>query len=225
MLLDVKRLRKEYKRGKNVFSAVNDVDLTVDAGDFVCITGRSGSGKSTLLNMIAGLLKPTAGSIVFDGAELLHMSDEEMSLFRNTRIGYIPQGSSAIANLSVLDNVMLPFCLQKRTGNVSAKAFALLEQLGISHLAQMYPARLSGGELRRMVIARSLINAPALLIADEPTGDLDEQNTSEVMEIFRQISQNNTAVLLVTHESEVVRYSKRHLNMNAGILSDTSKAT
>mgnify|MGYP000963932999 CR=1 FL=1 len=225
MLLDVRHLRKEYKRGENVFRAVNDVDLAVDAGDFVCITGRSGSGKSTLLNMIAGLLEPTSGSILFDGAELLHRSDEEMSLFRNTRIGYIPQGPSAVANLSVLENVMLPFCLRKRTGNASAKAFALLEQLGVGHLAQMYPARLSEGELRRMTIARSLINTPALLIADEPTGDLDDENTSEVLEIFTRISRNNTAVLLVTHESDVVRYGNRRFNMNAGILSDDSNST
>ena len=223
MLLEITKLKKEYQRNGAAFAAVNSVSISVDAADFVCITGRSGSGKSTLLNMIVGLLEPSCGSIAFDGQELSHMDDAALSLMRNTKIGYIPQGHSVLANLSVLDNIRLPFYMYKRDGDPSARAHDLLKQMGISHLDKTYPAQLSGGELRRVAIARSLINSPQLLVADEPTGDLDPQTTEDVMNLLSQVAKDGTAVLLVTHEVGIIHYCNRLFSMESGNLMEVNR--
>ena len=219
MLLAVKELTKEYKRGNGSFKAVDRVDLSVSPGDFVSIIGRSGSGKSTLLNMIAGLIVPTSGSIEVEEESILSLDDEVISRYRNSKLGYVPQGQSVLANLTVLDNVLLPFYFFKREGEPQKKALSLLDQVGISHLAQSFPRQLSGGELRRVSIARALINNPLLLIADEPTGDLDAQTTREIMKLFVQISQNGTAILMVTHELDTVDYGNCVYTMDAGRLN------
>ncbi|MDR3335540.1 MAG: ABC transporter ATP-binding protein [Treponema sp.] len=199
MLLDVRELTKVYQREGVDFQAVDHANMAGAAGDFIYITGRSGCGKSTFLNMIVGLLKPSSGSIVFNGQELHKLDDRELSFLRNTQIGYIPQGQSVLANFSVLDNVLLPFYLYQRKGDPQDRARTLLEQVGIFHLANAYPAQLSGGELRRVAIARSLINDPCLLVADEPTGDLDPETADVVIRLFEQIAENGTLVLMSTH--------------------------
>jgi putative ABC transport system ATP-binding protein len=218
MLLEARELCKNYRRGEREFPAVNKVDLSVGKGDLVCVTGPSGSGKSTLLNMIAGLLPPDSGRVVFDGSDLNILDDTSLSLLRNNKIGYIPQGHSILANFSVMDNICLPFYFYRRKGNPAPKVEELLALMGISHLARQYPGQLSGGELRRVSIARSLINEPLLLIADEPTGDLDPQNSTAVMELFSAIAAAGTAVLLVTHETDNLRYASRCLKMEEGAL-------
>ncbi|MDR1649326.1 MAG: ABC transporter ATP-binding protein [Synergistaceae bacterium] len=224
MLLELRRLKKEYPRDNASFAAVNDVSVSIGEGERIYITGRSGSGKSTLLNMIAGLLKPTSGEILFEARELSNLEDGELSFLRNSRIGYIPQGRSVLANFTVLDNVKLPFYLYRRHGNPTERALRLLEQVGILHLANAYPAELSGGELRRVVIARSLVNAPRLLLADEPTGDLDPETTEEVIKLFAQVSRDNgAAILLVTHDKSVVRNDGRHFLMDSGNLSEVER--
>ncbi len=219
MRLEIKGLTKEYKRGKSTFKAVNNVDLSIAAGDFVSIIGRSGSGKSTFLNLISSLIVPTAGSIQMDGEDVLTMKDKEASYYRNAKIGMIPQGYSSLSNLTVLDNVRLPFYLFKRKGDSSEKAIKLLEQVGIVHLSQSYPRELSGGELRRVSIARALMNDPAIVIADEPTGDLDLNTTADIMELLRGISQKGTAILMVTHELDTVSYGNSTYVMEAGVLT------
>ncbi|MDR1932786.1 MAG: ABC transporter ATP-binding protein [Spirochaetales bacterium] len=219
MLLEIKELTKEYKRNGAPFSAVKDVRLSLDTRDFVSVIGRSGSGKTTLLSMTAGLLKPTGGSVTLEGRNIFDLKDEELSFVRNARVGYIPQGMSLLPNLTALDNVRLPFYLSKREGDAAAKALSLLDQVGISHLALIYPKQLSGGEQRRVSIARALINDPAILIADEPTGDLDADTTAEIMKLFGRIAQNGTAILLVTHEPDTISYGNRVYVMNAGTLT------
>jgi putative ABC transport system ATP-binding protein len=222
MLLEIKDLTKEYKRNDRPFAAVNKVSLFVGAGDFVSITGRSGSGKTTFLNMAAGLLSPSSGSISIDGRSILSLSDRELSLLRNSRIGFVPQGQSLLANLSVLENVTLPaFLFDSKRGEEEEpgiRALALLEQVGIEALAASYPRHLSGGEMRRVSIARALINKPAILIADEPTGDLDAETTSGVMELFSRIAGGGTAVLIVTHEMDTLKYGNRAYRMDGGRL-------
>jgi ABC-type lipoprotein export system ATPase subunit len=220
MLLEIKELRKEYRRGGRLFAAVDGVDLSIARGDFVSIVGRSGSGKSTLLNMIAGLLAPTSGSIFLDGTDLRTLKDREMSGFRNSRLGYVPQGTSALSNLTVFDNVRLPYYLAKRQGDPSGRALFLLDEVGLASFAGMYPAQLSGGELRRVFIARALMNTPELLIADEPTADLDTETTGEIMELFSRINKNGTAVLVVTHEPDTLEYGNRVLTMSSGRLAE-----
>lgn len=219
-MLEVKGLTKVYKRGSTSFKAVDQVSFFMDRKELVSIVGRSGSGKSTLLNMIAGLLKPSEGSVLLEGKDTRDFNDAEGSYLRNARIGYIPQGQSILSNFSVIDNVRLPFFLSKRSGDPTERAFSLLERVGISHLAYSYPSQLSGGEIKRVDIARALINSPDILIADEPTGSLDLQTTRDIMQLFCSLSEEGTSILVVTHEPEVSAYSKRTLHMKEGKLSE-----
>ena len=218
-LLELKELTKEYKRGGRSFSAVNRASLSVEPGDFISIIGRSGSGKTTLLNMGAGLLKPTGGSVLFEGQDIHRLNDKEISLLRNEKIGFVPQGQSLLSNFTVLDNTRIPWFLFKREGDAEGRAFILLEKVGISHLAASYPKELSGGEMRRAAIARALINEPRILIADEPTGDLDAETTAEIMRLFCRIAGEGTAVLIVTHELDTLSYGNKTYSMDAGRLS------
>ncbi len=222
-MLEVNELSKQYQRGGNVFNAVDRVSLSIEAGAFVSIIGRSGSGKSTLLNMLTGLLKPTSGSIFFDGVDLGKLPDDDLSRLRNDRIGYVPQGVSALSNFTVLDNVRLPFFLHKREGDASGRAVFLLDEVGLLHLAGMYPAQLSGGELRRVFIARALMNAPDILIADEPTADLDPASSDEILQLFSRINHNGTTVLIVTHALDALGFGDRVLKMDAGKLAVAQK--
>ena len=222
MVLEVKDLCKEYTRGGRPFYAVDHVSLTMDKGEFVSIIGRSGSGKSTLLNLIAGLLDPTAGEICICGRSLTGMDDAALSAMRNTALGYVPQGQTVLGNLTVLDNVRLPFYFGARTGPSSDRARDLLEQVGIGHLAGSLPRELSGGELRRVSIARAMMCSHDLLVLDEPTGDLDPRTTGEIMTLLQRIAQSGTAVLMVTHELDTTGYGDRVLEMDCGKLSPRS---
>ncbi len=222
MLLELRQLKKEYSRGGKTFPAVDNIDLSVEQEDFICINGRSGSGKSTLLGMIAGLLSPTSGSIIFDGCDISKMSDRKLSYIRNSSIGYIPQGRSIIANLTALDNIRLPFFLQGRKGDPSAKALSLLDAMGLAGFADTYPSQLSGGELRRVSIARALINSPSLILADEPTGDLDPLTTQEIIRLLKGITTAGTAVIMVTHEPDIYGFGNRLYTMDSGSLTETA---
>jgi putative ABC transport system ATP-binding protein len=218
-LLEFKELSKEYRRGGRAFNAVNHVSLSIEPGEFISIIGRSGSGKTTLLNMGVGLLKPTQGTVLFEGNDIYGLGDKDISFLRNEKIGYVPQGQSLLSNFTVLDNVCIPWFLFKREGDPEGRAFILLEKVGISPLAASYPRELSGGEMRRVSIARALINEPRLLIADEPTGDLDAQTTAGIMGLFRRIAEEGTAVLIVTHELDTLEYGNKTYLMDTGNLS------
>jgi putative ABC transport system ATP-binding protein len=217
-LLELRDLTKEYPRGGRTFNAVNQVSLSIEPGDFISVIGRSGSGKTTLLNMGAGLLRPTHGSVFFEEQDIYGLNDKEISFFRNEKIGYVPQGQSLLSNFTVFDNVCIPWFLFAREGDVEGRVFTLLEKVGISHLAASYPKELSGGEMRRTAIARSLINEPRLLIADEPTSDLDAQTTAEIMGLFSRIAGEGMAVLMVTHELDTLDYGNKTYSMDAGNL-------
>lgn len=201
-------------------TAVDNVNLNVKRGDFVSIIGRSGSGKSTMLNMIVGLLRPTSGNILINGADLWSMDDKHIAKIRNSKVGYIPQHLSLLSNLTILDNVRLPFFLAQREGNGIERAMNLLEEMKIQNLAERYPSQLSGGEMRRAAIARALMNNPEIIIADEPTGDLDEGTTKEVMKYFSEINSKEIAIILVTHEHDVTIYSNRICTMSSGKLTE-----
>ena len=219
-LLELQELKRVYPRDDSAsFIAVDSINLTVQRGDFACITGRSGSGKSTMLNMIVGLLRPTSGKVLINGVDLWSMDDKHMAKTRNSVIGYIPQGLSLLSNLTILDNVRLPFFLAKRDGNGIEHAMSLLEQVNLQNLAHRYPAQLSGGEMRRATIARALMNNPEILIADEPTGDLDVETIQEVMNLFTEIRLNGITILMVTHEQDITSYGNRVYTMSSGKLS------
>jgi putative ABC transport system ATP-binding protein len=169
--------------------------------------------------MGAGLLRPTEGSVFFEGKDIYALGDREISFLRNDKIGYVPQGQSLLSNFTVFDNLCIPWFLFSREGDAEGRAFILLEKVGIAHLAASYPRELSGGEMRRAAIARALINEPRLLIADEPTSDLDTQTTAEIMGLFRTIAQEGTAVLIVTHELDTLDYGNKTYSMDAGNLA------
>jgi putative ABC transport system ATP-binding protein len=222
-LLAATRLYREYSRAGKVFAAVDGVSLSMDKGEAVSIVGRSGGGKTTLLGMVAGLISPTGGEIVLDGQFVSARDDAAASRLRNRVVGYVPQGSSLLPALTALDNVRLPHYLGRaeRPGDCADRALALMEAMGAAHLRDAYPADLSGGELRRVAIARALINAPKLLIADEPTSDLDEESAAEVMRLLARVNAEGTALLLATHDRDLAALTARTLTMAAGKLRRT----
>ena len=221
MKIEVKNLVKEYRQGDQKITALNDVGFSIQSGEFFCITGRSGDGKSTLLNVMAGLTVPTSGKVFLDGQDIFSLSDKELSLYRNVKIGCIPQQHSILSNLTVLDNVRLPYHLAKRDGDSTQEAYRLLASVGLEKLAKRMPRRLSGGQLKRVAIARAMMNKPGLLLADEPTGDLDAQTTKKIMEIFKKVADEGTAVLMVTHDLDTTEYADKHYTMNNGRLSES----
>ncbi|MBR1736632.1 MAG: ABC transporter ATP-binding protein [Firmicutes bacterium] len=213
-----KRYFRKTKKA-NYFYAVQKTDIEIVPGNITVITGRSGSGKSTLLNMLAGLLEPPVGKVYFVDKAIYSMNDKEISMLRNEKIGIIPQGQTGLASLTVLENVMLPYCMYKKKENVDKYAEELLETVGIKELANAYPSELSGGENRRAAIARALIQNPDVVLADEPTGDLDDENTRAVLELLRKTADNGKAIMLVTHENEALAYADKVYKMDAGVLS------
>ena len=208
----------------NHFYAVKDVCLALRPGEVVLLLGRSGSGKTTLLNMLAGLLTPTEGKVLLDNTDLYALPDAALSRLRGAQFGVIPQGRSAVDTLTVLENVLLPQQLRGEKGDARA-ALRWLDALGIADLQSARPAELSGGELRRMAIARALAGNPAILLADEPTGDLDDENTAAVLSLLRKSAvEGGKAVLLVTHDSEALPYGTRICRMDDGTLTDRRPA-
>jgi putative ABC transport system ATP-binding protein len=221
MKLEAKGVKKDFARGGNsgsVLEAVKPLDFSLESGELVEITGRSGSGKSTLLSMMAGMLVPTGGSICIDDTDIYSIKEEERSRLRNDRIGLIPQGHTALRSLTVLENVMLPFVLYHKETAPEDRAKELLQKVGLFDMKDERPNALSGGELRRMAVARALLMKPEVLLADEPTAGLDDENVELVMELLRSAADEGTSVLLVTHENEARKYADRVLAMDGGRL-------
>ena len=222
-MLKISGLSRYFERCGTMFAAVDGVNLEVGEGDFVQIVGRSGSGKTTLLNLVTGLLTPQQGDIVLMGRHLSGQDDRKMSMMRNAWIGYIPQGNSLLDNFSVLDNVRLPYYLSVGSrDDITGRADYLLNAAGIGHLRDMYPSQLSGGEQRRAAIARALINSPKILVADEPTADLDIASARTIMSLLHRIHAAGMTVLLVTHELDVISFERRICLMCDGRLRELS---
>ncbi len=222
MNLIAEAISKQYNRNigaVNSFFAVKEVDFELAKGKLAVILGRSGSGKSTFLNMLAGLLQPSSGNVLYDGTDLYSLSDKELSRFRNQNIGVIPQVHSLLNNLSVIENVKFPYLLYEAQDDVEEYALQLLEAVGISELKDVSPSELSGGEMRRAAIARAMIHKPGIILADEPTADLDDENTNKIYDIFRKTANQGTSIIMVTHETEAVDYADVVYRMNAGELS------
>lgn len=214
--LEAQKLVKEYKRRGKSFRAVDDIDFSINPGEFVMIEGESGSGKTTFLNLITGLTDPTSGVVLIDGRSLKDTGDKEISKIRNEKIKYIPQGESLLSALTVRENILFPFTIGGTKRPSDERLLEVAGKLGITELLDEYPSELSGGEMRRATIARAVINKPSLIIADEPTGSLDSANTSKVMDIFREIAAEGTAVIVVTHQKETLGYASRVLGMSKG---------
>jgi ABC-type lipoprotein export system ATPase subunit len=201
-MLSCRGLRKTYQTDRGPVDAVRGVDLDVAARHYVAVIGRSGSGKSSLMAMIGGLSQPSAGSILIDGADIWSFNDNAMAQFRNRRIGYIFQFASLLPTLRAIDNVALPALLDRHSGTADTynRAAQLLTEVGLGSHFDAYPSEMSAGEQRRTVIARALINDPILLLADEPTSDLDVETESEIMALLLNVNhERGTTLILVTH--------------------------
>ena len=218
MELRAENISRRYfrKRGEaNFFEAVRPVSLTLRSGELTVLKGRSGSGKTTLLHMLAGLLNPSDGKVFLDETDLYALEDQELSRLRNEKIGVIPQGRSAVDTLTVYENILLPGLLYGGRLRTEA-ADCWMEALGIAGLRDALPAELSGGELRRMAIARTLTADPEVILADEPTGDLDDENTEIVLNALREAAKAGKAVLVVSHEDDAEAYADAVIHKDAG---------
>ena len=221
MIIEATGLTKEFARargGKRLFTAVHPLDIGLEERQLTVVSGHSGSGKSTLANMLAGILTPTAGHVRLDGTDLYSLRDEELSRLRNERIGLVPQGHTALRALTVLDNVLLPSVLYSKNEAPADRARELLAAVGLDDLADAAPTELSGGELRRMAIARALLMDPAIVVADEPTAGLDSVNATAALTLLRDAADRGAAVLVVSHEAEAQRFADRSYVMEDGHL-------
>jgi putative ABC transport system ATP-binding protein/lipoprotein-releasing system ATP-binding protein len=209
-----------YLADQNVVKAVRGATLQVERGEFIVITGRSGSGKTTLLNLAAGLTKPTSGRVLFDGADLWSLSDKEQSKLRSQKFGFIFQFPSLLPTLNVVENVALPVIFNGNGGLGEAayqRADELLKMVGLQDKRIAYPRQLSAGQQQRVVIARALMNHPEILLADEPTSDLDEQTEQEIVKLFGDIHcDTNTTIVMVTHTTQLATCGTRTINMAMG---------
>ena len=214
--------RSFFRKGRNTnfFYALQKTDFELQEGAVTEIVGRSGSGKTTFANILSGLLVPTEGSLYLDGVDLYALRDERRSILRNRHIGMVPQGQTGLQSLTVLENVLAPAMMYGDMKGREALALQYLEEMKISDLCDVYSNELSGGELRRMSIARALINSPEIIIADEPTGDLDDDTTALVLRLFRRLADKGCSVLIITHEQEAIHYADNIYRMENGILSE-----
>jgi len=226
-MVRLKQVSKRYTAGRNrQVEAVRGVDLSVDKGEFVVITGRSGCGKTTLLNLIAGLARPTVGSVFVGGQDIWELRDVQRSFLRNRMFGFVFQYPSLMPSLTVLENALLPTIFFPGDGDAGtrSRANALLETVGLGDKCSMYPRQLSAGQQQRAVIARSLINNPEVLLADEPTSNLDEQTEREVISLFQDVhASSGITVLLVTHASQLVTHGTRLIHMSGGEISSDNR--
>jgi ABC-type lipoprotein export system ATPase subunit len=217
-MIVLKRLTKVYGQLK----AVDDVNLEILTGELIFIAGRSGSGKTTLLSMIAGLTKPTSGAVLINNADIWSLKDEELSALRSTKIGFMFQGGYVIPTLSVIDNVMLPTVFKNVEFDVYEKSRRMLEKVGLSQSADRLPNELSGGERRRISIARALMNDPEIILADEPTAELDVETEAEIMRLLGEIYRaGGVTMLMVSHNYDLANYATRRFRMDLGRLTES----
>jgi putative ABC transport system ATP-binding protein len=216
-ILEARGLVKTHRAGEVPVPALRGVDVALEAGEFVAVMGPSGCGKSTLLHLLGGLDRPTEGEISLDGRRVERLSETEWSILRRRRLGFVFQFFNLIGNLSVADNVELPALLAGLpVGEAHRRCQELLDELGIADKARAAPAQLSGGQQQRVALARALVNRPAVLLADEPTGNLDTQSAREVLALLRRHHERGQTILLVTHDARVAAVADRVITMRDG---------
>jgi putative ABC transport system ATP-binding protein/lipoprotein-releasing system ATP-binding protein len=219
-MITLNEVTKTYPLGKeNSVSALHGVSLKIQKGEFMIIVGRSGSGKTSLLNLAAGLTRPTSGKILLDGTDIWNLTDQQQSHLRSQKFGFVFQFSSLLPSLTVQDNVILPtiFGSKNEPTQVHERAIQLLQKVGLEDKLEAYPRQLSAGQQQRVVIARALMNQPQLLLADEPTSNLDEKTELEILDLFRDLhSSMGITIMMVTHTSQLVSYGTRAVEMANG---------
>ncbi|UZJ37228.1 ABC transporter ATP-binding protein [Prosthecochloris sp. SCSIO W1103] len=220
-------LKKEYKMGDMIIHALKGIDLTVRKGDFLAIMGSSGSGKSTLMNLIGCLDKATSGEYLLDGKSVISLNKNEYALIRNEKIGFVFQGFNLLNRTSAIENVQLPLIYNRKASESDHKemAFEVLKLVGLQDRVYHEPHQLSGGQQQRVAIARALINNPSILLADEPTGNLDTATSNDIMKLFGNLNERNITLIIVTHEPDIAEYAKRTIYMNDGLIASEKTDT
>ena len=219
MLIELKNIEKTYFLGEIDVPVLKGISLEIDRGEYVALMGESGSGKSTLMNILGCLDRPTAGEYFLDGEEVGHASGDRRALVRNHKIGFVFQSFNLLPRTTALDNVIMP--LSYTAGGLSARerrarGVEMLRRVGLGDRIGHYPSQLSGGQQQRVAVARALINRPPVLFADEPTGNLDSQTSTEVMKMFGELNDEGITVILVTHSVEIADFAKRSIHMQDG---------
>ena len=217
-IISVKHLTKIYRMGDLEVHALRGIDLDIHAGDFVAIMGKSGSGKSTFMNIVGCLDIPTKGSYLLDGEDVHSMTRDELAALRNRKIGFVFQSFNLLSRTSALENVELPLMYNKQVSSKEMKERSMqaLEAVGLASRAHHIPSQLSGGEQQRVAIARSLVNDPVVILADEPTGNLDTRTSIEVMDIFQKLNLQGITIVIVTHEPDIASYTKNNVVFKDG---------
>lgn len=216
-LIEIKKLNKTYESGEECVMALADVDLKIEKGEFISVMGPSGSGKSTLLTILGGLNHPTKGDVAVDDIPIYKLSLEKLADFRREYLGFIFQSFQLIPYLTVIENVMLPLSITQRTNREQVTmADEILEKIGLTGKARRLPDQLSGGEQERVAIARALVNSPPILMADEPTGNLDSKTGKEIMELFKSLNEEGQTIVMVTHNPENTSFSTRTISLKDG---------
>lgn len=215
-MIQLDKVSKNYQRGPETVHAVRDVSLSVDPGEYVAVVGHSGSGKTTLMNIMGCLDRPSEGRVIINGREIQEESEFGLTRLRQTAIGFVFQQFFLIPTLNVLENVALPSLFAGHKPN--GKAAELLDLVGLGNRLHHLPGQLSGGEMQRVAIARSLINSPPILLADEPTGNLDTRNAGIIMDLFEQLNQDGVTIVMVTHNADIVRRCGRRVHIEDGAI-------
>lgn len=218
--IEIQNLRKVYRVGEEKLVALNDISLTVKAGEICCILGTSGSGKSTLLNLIAGLEKPTRGSVMINGFHIEKMNERQLALFRRRYIGFVFQSYNLLPTLTALENVSLPLQFRGVNRHLRQKqAASILSAVGLKTHLNHKPTQMSGGQQQRVGIARAFVSKPRLILADEPTGNLDSKTTREVMDLIFQLARvNQQTLVIVTHDADVARFADKIIHILDGTI-------
>jgi putative ABC transport system ATP-binding protein len=220
-VVNVKGLEKTYKIGHVDVAAVRGISFQVSVGEFVSIMGPSGCGKSTLMHLIGCLDRPTAGAVILDGEDVSKFNDNELASVRNTKVGFVFQMFNLLPRLSAVENIELPLIYRGvEKAERERRAKEALNLMGLSDRAQHKPTELSGGQVQRVAIARAIVNKPSILLADEPTGNLDSKSGEEIMKIFQQLNSMGVTIIMVTHEADIAAFTKRKILLKDGKMID-----